>query len=225
MAMGKLSKFKGKVQKVQIVKKTRKKRGKKTLMPSSFRTTLKYVENTASIDPGVGGIPSVMVMSGNGLYDPNITLVGHQPRGFDNLMPLYDHYACTSSICKIQAYNQEGNKEVILGIAVLDTATVRTDVNDYLESPYVTYKVTAASNNQDQPSRLSIRGNYKTNLGMKDPTDSSLKGTVLANPTEQWYYHIFVAPLDGSTDVSETQLVVEMRYNTLFIEPRNPNQS
>ena len=82
-----------------IIKKQRRKRySKKRLNIHSFRSpvplkmaaTLLYSDQI-TLNPAAGTV-SKHVFSANGLFDPNITGVGHQPRGFDQYMALYNHY-------------------------------------------------------------------------------------------------------------------------------------
>lgn len=196
-----------------------------TPMMSKFATKLKYVDPSISLDPGVGATCAVQVFAGNGLYDPNITLTGHQPRGFDQLMAMYDHAVCIGSKIKVIAYNEETNVSVICGIAVMDSATTSADVNDYLESGRVMYKVISKISNGD-PTTLYARGSPKRNLGISHPLSSSeLKTSAASNPSEMFYYHVFVAPQDGSTNAGITTITAEIEYLTVFIEPKTPSAS
>ncbi len=43
------------------------------------------------LDPGAGAM-AAHIFSANGLFDPDITGVGHQPYSFDQWMAVYDHY-------------------------------------------------------------------------------------------------------------------------------------
>lgn len=195
----------------------------KGVMPSILNTRLKYVEQGMSINPGAGTC-AVLVLSGNGLWDPNVTAAGHQPRGFDQLMPFYDHYCVSSSNITATFLNESNNGTgQVIGIAVFDTATVKSNINDYLESKYVTYKIIGVKNSE--PKSVRISGSPRKNLGMKDLSDSSLKGTASANPTEQFYYHVFTGALDNATDQGATFPIVTINYNSKFIEPKQVLQS
>lgn len=208
-------------------RKFRKKRVSAGLSPmmNRFATKLKYVDQSISLDPGVGGTAAVQVFSGNGLYDPNITLTGHQPRGFDQIMAMYDHCVAIGSRIKVTAYNEETNVSVIFGVAVLDTPNVSADVNDYLESGRVMYKVLSKISNGN-PTTVYAKGSPKKILGISHPMSSAeLKNSTSSNPTEQFYYHVFVAPQDGSTNAGVTTITAEIEYLTVFIEPKIPTAS
>lgn len=214
--------------KKQYKRKTyRKKRVSSQLSPmvNRFATKLKYVDQSIQLDPGIGGTAAVQVFSGNGLYDPNITLTGHQPRGFDQIMAMYDHCVSIGSKIKVTAYNEETNVSVIFGVAVMDTPNVSADVNDYLESGRVMYKIISKISNGD-PTTVYARGSPKKILGISHPLASpELKNSTSSNPTEQFYYHVFVAPQDGSTNAGVTTITAELEYLTVFIEPKIPTQS
>jgi len=59
-----------------------------TPMPSTFPTRLRYF-SVFTLNPGAAGSAGVQVFSANGLYDPDITSTGHQPRGFDQSSAMY----------------------------------------------------------------------------------------------------------------------------------------
>lgn len=90
----------GRVQKVQVVKPKRKRRGPKltSLLKQKLTTKLRYVD-TLNLDAGAAGIVS-HVFSANGLFDPDITSTGHQPHYYDEFSALYNKYRVLSS--KIQ---------------------------------------------------------------------------------------------------------------------------
>ncbi len=101
MAVGKFSKRSRKsVQKVQIVKARKKRRGPKISRILKHKTTahLRYVD-TISIDSGT--TIASHVFAANGLFDPDITGTGHQPLMFDEYTLLYNRYRVISSKCKV----------------------------------------------------------------------------------------------------------------------------
>jgi len=66
------------------------------IMPSKRFATLKYC-SSKSYSTGASGITgSAQIYALNGLYDPDVTGVGHQPYGYDQLMTFYDIYTVRS---------------------------------------------------------------------------------------------------------------------------------
>lgn len=58
----------------------------------TYKAVLPYFETGLSINPAAGGVVGSYVFQINGPYDPNVTGIGHQPLGFDQLMLMYEHY-------------------------------------------------------------------------------------------------------------------------------------
>jgi hypothetical protein len=68
----------------------------KAPIPNKFATKLRYSESV-NIDPSLGGVPGVHVFNASSCYDPNTTGIGHQPRGFDQWMAMFDHFTVVGS--------------------------------------------------------------------------------------------------------------------------------
>lgn len=201
----------------------------KAPMPNKFATKLRYCENNI-IQPGLGGIPGVRIVSANGVYDPNITGTGHQPRGFDQLMSMYDHVVVigakltvTFSTIYTQAY-----PAMVIGISLKDSATIYTDSNDYMEGRNLISRTIPGTSTTSNTSisTLSKTFSCKKFLGRSKPlADPQLKNDVASNPTEQAYFHIWAYPLDNSTDTLDIRVNMRIDYLCVFIEPRQPSQS
>lgn len=197
-------------------------RSVKAPLPTALKTKLIYQE-TVSLNPGAGGIAAVNVFSANGLYDVNFSGIGHQPRAFDELIKLYDHFVVHSAQMQVQMCAQDVSTPKQIGINLRDSTVVETDPNGYKESSYTTYKTSAYNGNQVVTLKKSIdikkfltRGNL-----LSDP---DCKGTVAANPVEQAYFHVWVAPIDTSDAGAET-VDVRIVFNVTFLEPKQPPQS
>lgn len=66
----------------------------------------------------------------NGLYDPNITGVGHQPMGFDELMAIYTQYKVVSTKVELTWSNPDADGAFVgYKLAPLNDATVLTSMN------------------------------------------------------------------------------------------------
>lgn len=202
---------------------------RKAPLPNQMGTKLRYCE-TVIINPGIGGTAGVHVFSANGMYDPNITGTGHQPRGFDQLLgSLYDHFTVIGSRITVdfaQQYNTAYNVMTV-GIALKDSTSVYADVNDYQEGRNVVTSQMPSSNQADSGNLRRCVKTFSARgfLGRSHPlSDPELKGSSSANPTEQAYYHVFAAGHQGQ-DEAAIECIVRIEYMAILTEPRNPSQS
>lgn len=203
----------------------------KAPIPNKFATKLRYVESQREIGTGAGGIAGVHMFTCNGLYDPDITGTGHQPRGFDQFMSMYDHYTVIGAkivvdYCQKPTHTNAGN--FILGIACKDSPTPHTDPNDYYEARNVVTKYMPGQGSTTTPAvplRLSKTCSIKKFLGRsKVLADPELKGNSASNPTEQAYFHIFIGSGDNA-DETNISINVRIEYLVVFTEPKQPTQS
>ena len=69
-----------------------------------MKTKLRYVERIemlpASLTSSVG-----FTFRGNGIQDPYAGIGGHQPRGFDQFMAIYETFTVLASSCKASCTN------------------------------------------------------------------------------------------------------------------------
>lgn len=195
---------------------------RKSPVPTKMFTKLRYCENI-TLNPGAGGI-DVKVYSANGCYDPYITGVGHQPRGFDELMALYDHYVVLGSKMTIDAAPGQGTPSII-GVNLIDNTSTLGNPNDYQEAGYCNSRLLAAGESAGTKKIVSTFSAKKF-LGRSNVlSDPELKGSQTANPTEGAYYHIWTSPADSASDPSATSIIVRIDYLVALIEPNNPTQS
>lgn len=203
----------------------------KAPIPNRFATKLRYVsDQNLSINPGIGGTAGVHVVSANGLYDPDITATGHQPRGFDQFMVMYDHYVVIGAkiTCAFSRQNGQANEDSMIGIALKDSASVAADVNDYLEGRNTSSRPFCGGyNGAGKPSPVTVTKTASVSkfLSITHPLSSNnARGTNASNPSEQLYFHIFSAPF-GAGDALPTNIWYRVEYLVVFVEPKQPTQS
>lgn len=202
----------------------------KSLMPDKFFTKLNYVETTFTIDPTTGGVPAAHVFSANGMYDPSQTTTGHQPRGFDTFMTLYDHYTVIGSKIDVYFCQEPGTAYYnnTVGISLRDSASVSSDVNDYLENRHVVSGILASASSAETsqpPSHLSLTYSTKKFLGISHPmSEVNVRGSAAANPGEEAFFHVFASPLQ-SIDGSALRCQARIEYLCVFTEPKVLTQS
>lgn len=197
---------------------------KKPLMAPKHFCKLRYQTNV-SINPGAAGTAAVHTFRANGLYDPDLTGVGHQPRGFDQIMSLYDHYVVLGSKISVTFANTNASVyNKLVGITLQDDGTTSTDVNDYMERSYVSSGMLSATGSQHVITR-SLNCSVKRFLGRSSVlSDPQLKGGASSNPTEEAIFHVFGATMQ-SVDGQVIDCSVIIDYLVAFIEPRDVSQS
>lgn len=208
--------------------------GNKSLYYSSRNTPLKTSQKAVfrysefiSMNPGASGIAASNIFSANGLFDPNITGVGHQPRGFDQLMSLYDHYVVTN--CKVELFvtQNSSNQTSNVFCVFTDTATsVFSNYNELFEYPTSKVLQLGQTTGGECPGYLTMNIEPPKFLGRKSPmSDPELKGNASSNPAEGAFIQIFAGPGDESSDTGNVYVRVLITYEAQLIEPKLPNQS
>lgn len=190
----------------------------KVLLGSKVNTLLKYV-HYGSLNPGTLGVPASYVFSANGLYDPDVTGAGHQPRGFDQLIQLYDHYVVRKSTIKVTFLAHSSNECNVCGIILQDDSSVSsTDLITELESRNTTYGGLAYGNGSIM-RKLDFNAKSFFNIN-----DRLMYGTSSSNPSDQAYFVVFVQPTD-TIDNNPVRIMVELIYDCEFSEPNNVGSS
>lgn len=214
--------------KVSVVRKYRKKYKttiRPTMTPRSFplgtRRTLnmRYCTKLV-INPGIAGITAENFFSANGLFDPDVSGVGHQPLGFDQIMPLYDHYVVTKACMKVWFTNEDENNGAIVYLALRDAVTVEPNITDNIENGGCVYTCLAQNTGGGSMGYLTIDIDIGKYLGGRNPLDDhQLKGSNAANPVEGAFIAVGAAPLNSS-DHAGLNCFVTIDYKGYFVEPR-----
>jgi hypothetical protein len=188
-----------------------------TPLPNRLQAKLKYVAY-ASLTSGV--TPGVNVYSANGLYDPDITGSGHQPRGFDQLIALYDHYVVLRSKCVVHFAGALAAS--VNGIQLQASSTPQSDYIDYAEQARCEFSLSPwcySTGGFPEPRSHTLQFEASKFMGIPDPvTAGKLQGSVSSNPSDQGFFHVFTQHIDGSTSASQNVLVF-LEYDVVFIEP------
>lgn len=192
----------------------------------SIKRTVRYLENEFFLNGGTGGLADEYLFSCNGLYDPNISGVGHQPIGFDQLMLMYDHFVVIASKITVHFRNTDANVPYLAGIRISDRNSEETDVRKTIENGNCIWThLDAQEGSGKDVKTLSYTINPNKFLARTKPlSDPELKGSVSANPTEQCYFNVFCGSV-GSVDGGNVQCTALVEYTTVFLEPKLLNLS
>ena len=203
----------------------RKKPMRSAPLPRAFKSHMLYNEIVTTAGSASGSIPGVYVFSANGIYDPNITGTGHQPRGFDQIMPLFENWTVIGSKIRAKVHTLSSTATNIVGITLMNTATALTDINDYMENPRTVKAILPSANiNGDPEATLSMTFDNKF-FGKNDPLDDpDLQGTSASNPPNQAYFHLWSNELSETVDIS-CRWLVDISYVSVFTTPVQPAAS
>lgn len=201
------------------LKRTRKvaiPRSLKFPVPIKMRSVVRYSEQINLALPSAAA--GTYVYAANGLFDPNITGIGHQPAGFDQLMLLYGRYCVEKSVISVtfsSEYNTN-NYNALVGITASTDNIGSTDYRRYTENPLCTMGVIKAT---DGVVKLSQTYDGKGFFNMSYQSDTDKNGTVSSNPAELVYFNIFAAPTNPGNTMGFLQLQVQLEYHALFSDP------
>lgn len=183
----------------------------------TFKFKTRYA-STFSLDAGVGGIPISRTYSLNGLYDPDITGSGHQPIGFDQLMPLYDHYQVIGARATVTFSNTAAEATQVM-LTLRDTAAVIGDIERFRENGLNKYAVLAPSGSGGDTKTLAINCSVVKYFGGNIFNEITYKGDIANNPADQVYLHVTVAPLTTTNILPVTGSIL-IEYIAIFTEPK-----
>lgn len=198
----------------------------KAVGPPSMIRKLRYADRI-SIDPGASGVATTHSFVANGLFDPDLTGTGHQPMGFDQLMPLYDHYKVIGSKITVQFLGPNGSSpastdQVIACIYLDDDDTAVSSILPLIENGNCAYTLL---NNGHNPSKKLTKGFSSKRFFASKKYSAELTGTTSTNPTEVANYKICVQALDAASDPSEVDMLVTIDYIVQFSERKTLAQS
>jgi len=168
----------------------------KQAFPPRMSCTLRYSE-FIGIQPNIISGFGYYAYTINGMFDPNITGTGRQPRYFDQYMALYSGYTVTKSRIRISPVTLV-DEALSYGCFVYSDPVPVSSAVDWLELPgakYEAIKRVQDSTGQNQcvnPCRdITQSWNGRRNFGSAYEVGApEYSGTITTNPANQQYYII-----------------------------------
>lgn len=191
----------------------------------TLKRKLRYIEKSITLNPGLN-TTSENFFRANDLYDPNASIGGHQPIGFDQIMQFYDHFVVIG--CKLTAYfkNNDTAYAQFVYIRCTDNLTGDTDFEKLAENGRMRYKLMAQSGATPTVTKLTYKVNPNRFLNRPNPmSDPELKGSASASPTEQCALVVGCVGQDESVNPGTVTVTVVLDYTAVFFEPKILTQS
>lgn len=189
------------------------------VFPNITTRKLRYADRGAA--SSVSGVVGSYVFSLSGLYDPNITGVGHQPMGFDEIMPFYEHYHVLHVDVHV-TFEIEGSARGFVALKVTPDTSLPSVPTTILEEGrnVVDYIDAVQSANAAKVLRASVNVPGVMGLTRRNfLADTDTGGAINSNPVEQTYLHCCVWGNAVTTINVAVNIVLE--YTAIFTEPRN----
>lgn len=205
-------------------KKKRQVRRKKRIgygLPTILTCKLKYHADI-TLDIGAAGILAQHTFTANSCYDPDSTGTGQQPRCFDQIMTMYDHFVVLWSKITVKfCPRPDLTSPATVVLAMQDDTTVHSFVINMIERKFSKSSLITPGT---KPTTLSMVFKNKF-LGRTKPlADPDLKGSLSGDPSELAFFVMAAQSIQG---IDETPIVclVDIDYICAFIEPKLPPQS
>jgi len=191
------------------------------IFPNIAVRKLRY--STANIISVTSGGLVTHVFSLNGLYDPDYTGTGHQPMGFDQMMPFYNHYHVTKVKAHVIFSMLESDRAGQVGLKVTPDTVPPANSEDLVEEGRNTWDcIAGAASTTNGTKALKCSVNVPAINGLSRANflaDPDYQGTIISNPAEQTYLHIcaWSTPLLSFS----VRFDIVLDYEAVFTEPRN----
>lgn len=195
----------------------------RSLLGNSRAVKLKYVEVTQI--PVVAGLPGVISIRILNIQDPLASGGGHQPRGFDQLEPLWNRYHVLGAKCTANFMPSNSQHSCIQYIQTSGVeATTLINPVDALEDRQVVSKPWSPGGGVGSKQVLVAKFSTKKFFNKVDVMDDPhLKGfTGGSPPLVGAYFNISNSPTHPVIDFQVTDIVIVVDYFVVFTEPKNP---
>lgn len=183
------------------------------IIPDKYRTKMVY-RMTARLN-GASAYKT-QIISGNGIYDCDLTGGGHQPLGYNELSALYNFYLVRGSQLRVEVLNGDSNKLARVAMAPILTALGINFPVVVAEKPYAKnlfVPINAAVNHQVMQQYMST----KKIVGYTSINDNvTLQGTsgnfpIGSNPLQAWVWVISASGV-STTDLFDTWCDIKVTY-------------
>lgn len=217
--------------------------------PQSQRTTLRYCTPITFELTGQGNAIKQFQFRANGLFDPDVGQGGHQPRGFDEYMSIYNTFTVVGSSISVnwlmQGYSGPSVEDATtndlhqtMGATVATPASIPVICGIHKGMEVLTAGAVATQMEKDRTiwSVLLPTGpavTQKASLKVSDfygkqklVGSSGFTGDKTQDPDELVYFELFVGRAStltsGATNVTA---YVTIQYDAVFTEPKTLTQS
>lgn len=193
----------------------------------SFTKSVHRYSTELTIDPAAAGAATSYVLSLNGLYDPDVSGVGHQPMAFDEMNGIYNDYVVYGAKFEVYMLSTDSGGLTIVGTTVYPGSGTTTVKERYIENPNTMFKMLSNQTDGNSTAFFSkyvdiaqIYGRTRSQL----ITEDYFKGNGSANPTDLICLILWAAGYNGG-NTAPVGCQVRITYFTHWFNPKLGIQS
>lgn len=183
----------------------------KDFMPERLNTKFHYKE---VFTYSAATVPQRYAFRGNSIYDPNQTGTGSQPIGRDQMSEFYNQYECYSSAIELVVVSSSNIPYWVYLWPATYTTTGSDDYSNIENLPYGKRFFVPAVGAMAQIPKVINYATTKDITGVQTG-DSGNTAVMGANPSNQWYWNIYMISYDNTTTMS-FQLEIKICYYTIL---------
>lgn len=198
--------------------------------PANRVVKMHYLEHL-SLDPTALQPLQEYPFRANSVYDPDPSLGGHQPMGYDQWGLFYKQFTVIGSSITVQGtQSTTGSNPCVFGVRTSATSSLASLYNSFiglLEDPRVSYRwqQSAVNGNVARPARATFSAKKWFNISDVKDNQGELGAVYGSNPTVPVYFIVFASPMDASTDIPPITLLIRINQIVLLSEPLDLPQS
>lgn len=185
----------------------------KTLMPQRKYFRLEYCSD--DVGPTTTVSPVYHAWAINDLYDPDVTGVGHQPKGFDQLAPFYQSWRVFGARITVQGVQLTQNTSSVIIVGASDSLLTPAGIREAYEERQARCYIV----NDEKPFKFTryfpcnvIKGNTKQQYKSED----NFVGHFTGSPADIIYAYTGACNLDESTSTEFSYRVIITYYCCMF---------
>lgn len=189
-----------------------------TGFPAKMTVTLPYIIS-GRVNPGVVAYNDQVIRL-NGVYDPDFSGAGHQPRGFDQWSLVYTQYRVSRVDVNVLVRQRASHGINVRAIPNNQSAALGSDFN-LGEFMAHTYLGQTASNTPPLQRKLRFHPHKVLGMSWQQYIGADTTGSLISTtPADECYLHLVVQQVDQAT-VLDFEYEVQVLYRVTFFDRAN----
>jgi len=192
----------------------------KSIVPARMVVTLPYVE-FITLDSN-SGVPAFWLFAANSCYDPDQSSTGHQPRGFDQYMGMYNWGRVIKSDISVKAVVQAGvSVPGLLSIDCTSQSGAKSITTQNETGTSVQTTISTPAGGKDHANLY-----HKYSAKWKTPKEElvALRFSNSGDASNLQWFNVQLAPIYQTAQI-KADLFVKINYMIEFYDPKVPTQS